>query len=176
MARKRGRDGQRQPLNGGAKGSETTLAAFRQLFAVRQAIARQVPGAVHITKEREPDRAAAFRAEVEAIDKRSQAEDARWERRGSDWQPRCGARGVRSSTARADSHVFAQASVERVPDLSFRRFRPVLDLGKKLRLDPDAFVSDPLGVGLSLSDEAPTVGGDRRPKPCRSHGRPCRRR
>ena len=30
--------------------SETTLAAFRQLFAVRQAIARQVPGAVHITK------------------------------------------------------------------------------------------------------------------------------
>ena len=54
--------------------------------------------------------------------------------------------------------------------------RPVLDLGKKLRLDPDAFVSDPLGVGLSLSDEAPTVGGDRRPKPCRSHGRPCRRR
>ena len=40
-----------------------------------------------------------------------------------------------------------------MPDLSFRRFRPVLDLGKKLRLDPDAFVSDPLGVGLSLSDE-----------------------
>ncbi|MGY4626260.1 hypothetical protein ACVWY3_004016 [Bradyrhizobium sp. USDA 4486] len=31
--------------------SETTVAAFfRQLFAVRQAIARQVPGAAHITK------------------------------------------------------------------------------------------------------------------------------
>jgi len=31
--------------------SETTAAAiFRQLFAVRQAIARQVPGAAHITK------------------------------------------------------------------------------------------------------------------------------
>ena len=77
------------------------LGGIGNLFAVRQAIARQVPGAVHITKEREPDRAAAFRAEVEAIDKRSQAEDARWERRGSDWQPRCGARGVRSSTARS---------------------------------------------------------------------------
>jgi hypothetical protein len=35
-----------------------------------------------------------------------------------------------------------------VPDLSFRRFRPVLDLGEQLRLDPDAFVSDPLRVGL----------------------------
>src|SRR6202035_4609520 len=31
--------------------SETTVAAFyRQLFALRQAIARQVPGAAHITK------------------------------------------------------------------------------------------------------------------------------
>ncbi|MCK1422818.1 ABC transporter substrate-binding protein [Bradyrhizobium sp. 180] len=39
--------------------SETTVAAFfRQLFAVRQAIARQVPGAAHITKpdlEKDPE-------------------------------------------------------------------------------------------------------------------------
>jgi len=38
-----------------------------------------------------------------------------------------------------------------VPDLSFGRLRPVLDLGQKLRLYPDALAGDPLGVGLRLA-------------------------
>jgi hypothetical protein len=40
-----------------------------------------------------------------------------------------------------------------VPDLSLRRFRPVLDLGEQFRLDPDAIVGDLFGVGLRLADQ-----------------------
>jgi hypothetical protein len=40
-----------------------------------------------------------------------------------------------------------------MPDLSIRRFRAVLDLGQKLRLDPDALVGHPLREGLRFSDE-----------------------
>ena len=50
-------------------------------------------------------------------------------------------------------------------DLSLRRLRPVLDLGQKLRLDPDALMRDPLREGLRLPDQrlqslAQVRGGD----------------
>ena len=40
-----------------------------------------------------------------------------------------------------------------MPHLALGRFRAVLDLGQQLRLDPDALVRDPLGVGLGLADQ-----------------------
>ena len=49
--------------------------------------------------------------------------------------------------------ILAQPAEERVPDLSFRRLRPVLDLGQQLRLDPDALVRDPLRERLRLPDQ-----------------------
>ena len=40
-----------------------------------------------------------------------------------------------------------------MPELSLRRFRPVLDLGEQFRLDPDALVRHPLCEGMRLADE-----------------------
>jgi hypothetical protein len=51
------------------------------------------------------------------------------------------------------SHFLAQTFEERVPDLPFGGLRAVLDLGQKLRLDPDALVRDPLCEGLRLPNE-----------------------
>jgi hypothetical protein len=51
------------------------------------------------------------------------------------------------------SHILAQTFEERVPDLPFGGLRAVLDLGQKLRLDPDALVRDPLCEGLRLPNE-----------------------
>ena len=49
--------------------------------------------------------------------------------------------------------ILAQAAEERVPDLSLRRFRAILDLGQQLRFDPDALVCDPLFEGLRLPNQ-----------------------
>ena len=40
-----------------------------------------------------------------------------------------------------------------MPHLSLRRFGTVLDFGKQFRLHPDTPVRDPLGIGLSFSDQ-----------------------
>jgi hypothetical protein len=51
------------------------------------------------------------------------------------------------------SQVFPQTSEERVPDFSLGGFRPVLDLGQQLRLDPYSIVRDPLRERLRLPDQ-----------------------
>src|ERR1700733_1073230 len=51
------------------------------------------------------------------------------------------------------SQVFPQAAEERVPDFSLGRLRAIFDFSQKLRFNPDAFVADALGIGLSPSDE-----------------------
>jgi hypothetical protein len=40
-----------------------------------------------------------------------------------------------------------------MPDLALGRLRTVLDLGKELRLDPNALVRDPFRIGLRLADK-----------------------
>jgi hypothetical protein len=40
-----------------------------------------------------------------------------------------------------------------MPDFSFGRLRAILDLGQKLRFNPDALVADALGMGLGPSNE-----------------------
>jgi hypothetical protein len=37
--------------------------------------------------------------------------------------------------------------------LALTRFGSVLDLGEQFRLNPDALVRDPLGVGLGFADQ-----------------------
>src|SRR3954467_8916440 len=54
---------------------------------------------------------------------------------------------------RRSSQIFPQILEEWVPDLPLCRLRAVLDLGQELRLDPDAPVSDPLRIRLSLADQ-----------------------
>ena len=66
--------------------------------------------------------------------------------------PDMGAFRQRKAGDRA-SDILAQPLEERVPHLSFRGLRAVLDLGKQFRLDPDSPVRDPLGEGLRLPDE-----------------------
>jgi hypothetical protein len=56
---------------------------------------------------------------------------------GGDGQ-RAFVRLVRPLPRRRPSQILPQTLEERVPDLSLGRLRPVLDLGQKLRLDPDA--------------------------------------
>ena len=51
-----------------------------------------------------------------------------------------------------------------MPHLALGRLRSVLDLSKQLRFDPDAFVRNPLGIGLCLPNqrlEAPPQLGRR---------------
>jgi hypothetical protein len=40
-----------------------------------------------------------------------------------------------------------------VPYLAFGRFRAVFDFGEQLGFNPDAFMRDALGIGLSFSDQ-----------------------
>jgi hypothetical protein len=49
--------------------------------------------------------------------------------------------------------ILTQSFEKRMADLAFGRFRPVLDLGQELGLDPYAAVGDLLGVGLCLPDQ-----------------------
>jgi hypothetical protein len=54
---------------------------------------------------------------------------------------------------RGVSQVLSQSLEERVPHLRLGGLGPILHLGKQLRFDPDAFVSDPLRAGLRLPDQ-----------------------
>ena len=71
------------------------------------------------------------------------------------------------------SQIFAQALEERMPDLAFSRFCAVFDFGQQLRLDPNAAMGDPLGIGLGFPDQRCQA---RPPRFCRTHGRLCPRR
>src|SRR3954454_19290044 len=51
------------------------------------------------------------------------------------------------------SEILPQPLIERVPDLTLGRLRPVLDLCQQLWLNPDALVRDLLGAGLRLPDQ-----------------------
>jgi hypothetical protein len=59
---------------------------------------------------------------------------------------------LRVSTVNVPSKVLPQSLAERMADLAFDRFRPVLDFGKQRRFDPYATVRDLPGV-LGLSDQ-----------------------
>lgn len=49
--------------------------------------------------------------------------------------------------------VLPWASEEGMAHLALTRFGSVLDFGKQFRLNPDALVRDPLGIGLGFSDQ-----------------------
>lgn len=51
------------------------------------------------------------------------------------------------------SNILPQTFKERVPHLSSRRLRAVLDFGEQLGLDPDALPRAALGVRLRFSDQ-----------------------
>jgi hypothetical protein len=71
--------------------------ATRQMQRARRQQAVDKAQAALDKAEREyASRAAPIQAEMEAIEKRSQAETARWKRRRSGWMRRCGARGARA--------------------------------------------------------------------------------
>ena len=51
------------------------------------------------------------------------------------------------------SQIIAKPLEHRVAYLALRRLGTVFDLGKQFRLDPNALVRDPLGIGLSFPDQ-----------------------
>jgi hypothetical protein len=57
------------------------------------------------------------------------------------------------TSALSSQVILADAFEKRMPCLALSGLRPVLDFGQKLRLDPDALVRDPLGVGLCRADQ-----------------------
>jgi hypothetical protein len=69
----------------------------------RQQAVDKAQTALDKAEQERAKRAAAIQAEVEALEKRSQAEKPAGIRRRSDWKPRCGARGVSFRHARRRS-------------------------------------------------------------------------
>jgi hypothetical protein len=116
--------------------------ATRQMQRARRQQAVDKAQAALDKAEREyASRAAPIQAEMEAIEKRSQAETARWKRRRSGWMRRCGARGARAPRGGEPDLASGQAR-RAIPHRTFGRddrgHRPAADrVGRSVGPDHD---------------------------------------